>query len=136
MVDSALITVCQQYLDYQTSNDLADRIRANPFEFSRLVENVEKFLKRRLEGDPTNTDLFLKLAMCQLLTPLEDYESSAGSCRRILQLDSGNIKGKLLLAFIEDRHLGHISEGAVSELLSIETLTMSTCSTVANLIIV
>lgn len=97
--------------------------RLNKLHAKTLLETVlwemESILESYLQEYPNDTDMWLRLAMVEFTPPLEDYERIEKYIEAILKYDPTNIKGILVLAYVQ-----YILRGKIYEELFVRLKTL------------
>jgi hypothetical protein len=119
--DKNLAVLFEKYSDFYSQKDFLNQIRTAPYAASSLVEEIGSYLKNKLKDDPADLDLLVTLALVYLLTPMEDFETSAQYCRKGLEIETGEIRSILILAYTYDLHMGEITDDILEMLLSIDS---------------
>jgi hypothetical protein len=73
------------------------------------VEKLEILIESRLEHEPYNCDLWLRLAVLELAPPISDYYKSVDSIKKVLS-NKNNATAALLLAYVNYYCLGGVDD--------------------------
>lgn len=92
----------------------------SPYGRGRLAEDIASYLKE-LYSRLHDRELLIKLAIVNLLTPLEDPDGSDRFCKEMLALEPANHEAILILAYNDDYHRGSITDETFSKLSMIES---------------
>lgn len=87
---------------------------------NKLIE-IEKLLEEQLRHEPNNVELWLRLAVLELASPLNDCYKGIACLEKILALEENNPVALLLLAYINHYELGGINKTLMEKLNSIHT---------------
>lgn len=84
-------------------------------------ERVEKFLEDSIAKDPTNIDLWLRLAILEIKAPIVDYDRSFACLNEVFKLEAEHPIALLCLAYSYSREFGFVSEELFKRLQAVKT---------------
>lgn len=87
------------------------------------IEKLEAVLEEKLNQEPTNIDLWFKLALVELCFPFEDGFKGRDCIEKILAIQENNPIALLLLAYIQFYYLGGLEEALMLKLNSLHTVS-------------
>ena len=84
--------------------------------FKKIEEDIESFLN----AEPGNIEVWLRLAILQLRTNLNDLEKCEFCLRKVLFYDNNNMDALILLAFVQLWCLGGLDKEIKEKLMALE----------------
>ncbi len=85
------------------------------------VEEAEKIIEKYLKDDPSNINLWLRLAVTVINVPLVDYNKSLECLDKVYELNPSNLVALILEVYIHIYCLGGVDERLYNKLKSVKT---------------
>ncbi len=82
---------------------------------------IKKLLEEKLQEEPNNIDLLLRLAIVSTYDPDFDEERCIECLEKVLTLNKNNATALLLLAYVQEKHFGEIDDTLRQRIEAIET---------------